>query len=235
MATVTVIVAPERIVMERFTLRGETFHHVFNVRRLSVGDVLRLVDGRGLARWGRVAEIGRREASIELGELAPTNESAASVELWVAPPRPKRATWLVEKATEVGVDAVRWLSTERSRWEVTATRLERLTRVAASALEQCHRSRLPELSGPHAWQEIGQRLDTVEAAWFLEPKAPLVRPTAGVLPVALLVGPEGGWTRAERRGLLAAGVHPVGLGPRALRVETAAIVSAALWLTSIRE
>jgi 16S rRNA (uracil1498-N3)-methyltransferase len=108
--------------------------------------------------------------------------------------------------------------------------LDRLRRVAAAAVEQCQRSRLPEITGPHAWKEIGA-ISGAGPRWFLDPGAtsagPPLRDTG-----ALLVGPEGGLAPEERAELLASGWHPVSLGERILRLETAAVVGAALLLLS---
>ena len=113
---------------------------------------------------------------------------------------------------------------------------DRLRRVAVAAVEQCHRSRLPEITGPHAWAEIrslgGRRR---------RPLVPRHRGRGRVRGLgvaaaiegrlgALLVGPEGGLDPGERRELLAAGWRPVGLGERTLRLETAAVVGAAFLL-----
>lgn len=227
----TCVVAPEALKQPTLEVEGESFHHLFRVRRLAEGARLRLVDGSGSARWARVERVRRGGAAVRVGEPAPSNEGRLRLEIWVAPPRPQRAAWLIEKTTEVGVSAVRWIHTERTGREMTPARLDRLRRVAVSAVEQSHRALVPEISGPLAWPEALERLSDAESAWFLDTcgGSRMLDPMQADSAV-LLIGPEGGWSEAERSGLTAAGALPVHLGPRVLRVETAAVVGAALAL-----
>jgi 16S rRNA (uracil1498-N3)-methyltransferase len=194
-----------------------------------------VVDGHGRARWGEVARVGRQDARVALAEPAPSQEPAVWVELLVTTLRPERAAWLVEKATEVGVSAVRFLNSVRAPRTFGGGTAERLRRVAAAAVEQCHRSRLPEVTGPHGWEEVGRLAAACGERWFLDvasgesAQETWRRPAGPVAPAgAVLVGPEGGWAPEERGELLAAGWTPVGLGPRVLRAETAAVLGVAL-------
>lgn len=228
----TLVVDPPALEAGEARVEGEGYRHLFRAARLAVGDAVRLVDGGGRARWGRVARVDRRAGVIALGEEAPANEAPVAVGLFVAPPRPQRASWLVEKATEVGVAAVRFVAAERSPRGYGAGQLERLRRVACAAVEQCGRSRLPEVGGPHRVSELAPLLAPFGERWLLDPEAAFPGLFAATAPCALLVGPEGGWTAGERRTLTGdLGCRPAALGPRILRVETAAVVGAALLLT----
>ena len=135
----------------------------------------------------------------------------------------------MEKATELGVAAVRFVASERAVRGVDGKALARLGRVAAAALEQCGGARLPELSGPHALGELPDLLAGT-AAWCLDPEAATPLEDRATAPVAVLVGPEGGWTPAELAAIRAAGARAATFGGRVLRVETAAVVAAALLL-----
>jgi 16S rRNA (uracil1498-N3)-methyltransferase len=228
---ITLLVAPEELDAPRTDVAGEAYRHLFRARRLGPGETLRLVDGRGRARWAAVERVGRDRAALALAGEAPPREPAFALELLVPTLRSERAAWLVEKATEIGVVAVRFLHTERAPRQPGESTLARLERVARAAVEQCHRALVPELSGPHAWQELAG-LARSPNRWFLDPESPTdwgERRSGGG---ALLVGPEGGLTAAERAELLAAGWHPAGLGERILRIETAALVGAAALVLS---
>ena len=104
--------------------------------------------------------------------------------------------------------------------------------MAAAAVEQCHRARLPEVTGPHDWSDLpglaarGGGRGSSTRHRTARPLCREPRPTSG----ALLVGPEGGWSPDERAELLAAGWRAAGLGDRVLRVETAAVAGAAMLL-----
>jgi 16S rRNA (uracil1498-N3)-methyltransferase len=223
----TLLVDPGRFEGEEVMVDGDAFRHLFRVRRLEVGERLRVVDGRGRARWGEVGRVERTRAWVRLGEGAPSNEPATRVDLLVPTLRPERAAWLVEKATEVGVAAVRFLHMERAPRTFGDGTLERLRRVAAGAVEQCGRARCPEISGVHGWEEIGTLAGGLPARVVLDVAQGSSLPAAAGEGIALLVGPEGGFSEDERRALMEGGWTAAGLGPRVLRAETAAVVGAA--------
>jgi 16S rRNA (uracil1498-N3)-methyltransferase len=221
---------------QELVVEAEAYRHLFRARRLAVGDRLRVVDGTGRARWGQVVRVGRTAAIVALGEPAAPNEPRLRLELLVPTLRPERAAWLVEKATELGAAAVRFLNTERAPRSFGGGTAGRLQRVAAAAVEQCHRALCPEITGPHPFTDLlgpGPWLDPTAQRWVLDPAA---APTASLpKPAAegreyLLTGPEGGWTAAETAALASCGWKGLGLGARILRVETAAIAAAVLRL-----
>ncbi len=228
---ITLLIDPAGFDFPTTRVEGEAYQHLFRARRVTVGEEMRVVDGRGRARWGTVERVDRTSATVTLGEPAPDREPALRLELIVPTCRPERASWLVEKGTEVGVFAFRFANMARAPRELGAITFDRLRRVAAAAVEQCHRSRLPEITGPHAWSEM-VGLAGPESRWFLDTEAADSGgwETPGGGSGALLVGPEGGLDPAERRQLLTAGWRPVGLGERTLRLETAAVVGAAFLL-----
>lgn len=229
MSVANLLVTPAELDAERVRVEGERYRHLFRARRLAVDEAVRLVDGRGRARWAAIDRVDRRGAELRLGESAPAGDPSRAVTLLVAVPRPERAAWLVEKATELGVRAVRFVECERGVRGADARLLGRLGRVAASALEQSGGATLPELSGPHPAGELAALLAAGPAA-VLHPQAaaPLAALRSEVS--AVLVGPEGGWTAAELGAFEAAGALPARLGERVLRVETAAVAAAALLL-----
>jgi len=183
-----------------------------------------------------VARVDRTSATVTLSEPASSAEPAFRLELLVPTCRPERASWLVEKATELGVHGIHFLNTARAPRELTEGSHDRLRRVAVAALEQCHGSRLPEITGPHPWREVA-RLTAAAGPrrWFLDTEAAAETGwgEVGGDVGALLVGPEGGWDPGERRDLLTAGWRPVHLGERILRLETAALAGAAVLLLPV--
>jgi len=240
----TVVLDPERLAAEEIVVEGDAYRHLFRARRLAVGDRLRAVDGAGAARWAEVAAVDRRTGTLRLLDPAPSHEPAYRLELLVGTPKKDRAATLVEKATEVGAMAVRFVATERSPRDFGTGTLARLGRVAVAAVEQCGRSRVPDLSGVHPWDEIPALLEPAGDRWLLDTECAPVRstspdegpPEASATPAtvwrttaasgAVLIGPEGGWSAAEREALGALGCRAVWLGERVLRVETAAAVAA---------
>ena len=232
-AMITVLVSPEEITGEALRIRGDAYRHLFRSRRLGRGAMLRLVDGGGNARWGEVVQVGPREADVSVGPPASPNEPSREVRLLVAAPRFQRASWLVEKGTELGVAQICFMGSERSSRSYGEGNLDRLRRVAVGALQQCHGSRLPKLSGVHVFEDIPDLAQGGSPLVLLDPEAgsATLRPEGGGLlagesPVVLAIGPEGGWSPQERHRLRQWGFMPVRLGDRVLRVETAAIVGA---------
>jgi 16S rRNA (uracil1498-N3)-methyltransferase len=225
---ITLLTDPALFEAADLRVEGESYQHLFRARRVAAGEEMRIVDGRGRARWGKVARVDRTSATVTLGGEAPSREPDFRLELLVPTCRPERASWLIEKTTEVGVSGIRFLNMARAPRDIGSGIFDRLRRVAMAAVEQCHRSRLPEITGPHAWAET-RSLAGDGGRWFLDTEAGdrggwgAVEGESGTL----LVGPEGGLDPKERQDLLAAGWRPVGLGERTLRLETAAVVGAA--------
>lgn len=192
-------------------------HHLSRVLRLRDGDRLCVSDGAG--RW-RTASLGE-----PLGDLGVVHEVAAPsppVTVALALAKGSRTELVVQKLTELGVDAIVLLHTERSvvRWSPAdaPARVERMARVAREAAMQSRRVWLPTVSGPVTPAQV--LADHGEAAALAEPGGPGLAP--GITTV--LVGPEGGWGPTE----LSSWSRTVGLGPTVLRIETAAIAVGAL-------
>jgi len=173
-----------------------------------------------------------------MGESLPSHDSSRELSLIVASPKPERASWLVEKATELGVTRIAWLQCSRSARRFSDSVLARHGRIAIAALEQCGGATLPVVSGPHEWSELGGLLGVLDRWWTLDTAgapggvAESDVAFAGARALGLVIGPEGGWSDAERAELEALGGAFWSLGERTLRVETAAVVGAGLLLAS---
>lgn len=195
-------------------------HHLERVLRLEPGALVSVADGRG--RW-RLTRFG---PSLVVDGPVET-EPAATPELTVAFALVKgdRPEWVVQKLTELGIDRIVPLSTERCvvRWDdARADRhLERLRTVAREAAMQCRRARLPHVEAVQPFGVVVARDGAALAKADGGPPS-LVRPV-------VLVGPEGGWSPAEE----AAGTAAVRLADHVLRAETAAVTAGAL-LSALR-
>lgn len=213
-------------------IEGDAYRHLFRARRLAQGVELRLVDGRGRARSGTVETVERRRATVRLGAPLASHEPTYRLRLVVAALRPERASWLVEKATELGVVGVHFIASQRTPRDYGDGLKQRLSRVAASAVEQSHRALLPEITGVDPWTAVDELLRPRdgEGRWLLDPRAESGSPV-GVGDAVAVIGPEGGWSDAEVEHLEALGCQGIGLGERILRVETAALAVAARWLS----
>lgn len=206
--------------LERPELDDRDRHHLAKSLRLRPGDPLTISDGED--RW-RPARFG---PTIEpVGPVETIVPPTPAVTVGLAPVKGSRPEWAVQKLTELGVDAIWLLVTERSvvRWDGDkgSGPVERMGRVAREAAMQSRRCRLPEL-------RVGVPFAEAVAA----PGVALAAPDGGPADLArpvVLVGPEGGWSPAEQ----AQAPATMGLGPTVLRAETAA-VAAAVVLTALR-
>ncbi len=140
--------------------------------------------------------------------------------------------WMIEKATELGVAEIVpmiTIRTEKGLEKAAQKRLERWRRIGLEASQQSRRAHLPEITEPTSWSDV--LATEADYRYALDENANL--PLATVFPpdrhtedaVALLIGPEGGWTDQERTGFIAAGWASVSLGPSILRTETAALAA----------
>lgn len=226
---ITLLVQPEQLESELCIVEGNSYRHLFRARRVAAGTRLRLVDGRGNAFWAIVQGVDRHQARLEIEEKAPTHEPSYRLSLIVAALRAERASWLVEKCTELGAHSISFISTQRTPRRYGAANLERLRRVASAALAQSHRAWLPQIRGVETWSETIARLAAEPEATdriLLDRQAGLSSrlPARPLRPHgSALIGPEGGWDPRELEELAQLGYQAISLGERTLRVETAAV------------
>ena len=224
---------PELSKSEQITLAGEEARHLARVRRLGPGDVAEVFDGRGFATRAYVVGVGRDR--VELRAIAgplPDRLAACRLTLATAVPKGERFDWLVEKATELGVERLIPIVTERSVVDPRAAKLDRLRRVIVEAAKQCGRNRLMELDPPTPWSALLAEPDET-SRWIAHPHGGTPgygpRPRRGGQAL-LAVGPEGGFTEGEVAAARAAGWQTISLGATLLRIETAGLAGCSMLL-----
>ncbi len=216
-----------RGIASEILLDGETAHHLAGVLRLKPGHEFLAFDGTGQEALARILQT-RPQVRAEILEIRrPQVESAVFVTLFLGLVKGERFDWAVEKSTELGVSSLVPMVTRRTEVRHPGEeRRGRWQRLAVSAAAQSGRVCVPDIETPLDFSQALDRACGFEQAFLLAPGgASLSGPWAAR--VALLVGPEGGFSdeevlEARRRGLLLAG-----LGPRILRVETAALAALA--------
>jgi len=224
---------PEPPTLGRVTLQGDEARHLARVRRVEVGQVVELFDGRGANFRAEVEDLGRGHVDLRVvGPKSQARPPALTLSLASAVPKGDRFDWLVEKATELGVARLTPLTTERSVVDPRSAKLDRLRRVVVEASKQSRRDLLMELDRPIEWPAL---LKSAGADHRLLAH-PGGRPIAGVggfrrgESALLAIGPEGGFSDLEVEQAISAGWQAVSLGPTTLRVETAALAASALLL-----
>jgi 16S rRNA (uracil1498-N3)-methyltransferase len=192
------------------------------------GDAVALLDGSGRAAVGVARRIGKGGLEVEIAELIEaTPEDGPELTLLVCAIRAERLSWIVEKATELGAARVVIVSSARTQaFRASEEALLRLSRVVREAAKQCGRARWPEIRGAVSFEEA---LETPEPQrLLLDRQAPPFPAALRRRPIALLVGPEGGWPPEEQARARARGWRLASLPAGRLRAETAAIAALVL-------
>jgi 16S rRNA (uracil1498-N3)-methyltransferase len=212
---------------------GEAAARHLQVLRLAAGDPITLFDGLGGEFSGVINAIGKRRAQIELTAFDPVErESPLTITLVQALATSDKMDLIVQKAVELGVTRIQPVATERATLKLAGDRAQKRTAhwqsIAQAACEQCGRNRVPavaEVLTLEAW--LASPVEGLRLLMHPAAASSLAGGILGTQPVALLIGPEGGFSAGERA--LAAGrqVTAVRFGPRVLRTETAGLAALA--------
>jgi 16S rRNA (uracil1498-N3)-methyltransferase len=212
-------------------------HYLLHVLRFAAGQPVLLFNGRDGEWRGRLEKSGKRATSVQLEERIRVQTSPSNLHYWFAPLKHSRLDYMAQKAVEMGAARLQPVITRHT--QATRVNLDRMEANAIEAAEQCGILTLPEI---HAPLDLEQALTGREPSRLLvfcdedaEVKDPVValQSTRAEIdatpPLALLVGPEGGFAEDERALLLTApNVLRLALGPRILRADTAAVAALAL-------
>lgn len=217
---------------QQITLEAQASRHLSRALRMGVGDELALFDGSGGEYVAHISATDKHAVEVTTGEhRTGVPESPLRIHLGLAVSRGERMDWAIQKATELGVAAITPLLTERTGVKLPPDRAEKKRQhwrqVIVSACEQSGRCVLPELqplSTLQAWVDA----TTAARRFILQPGSRDALAGDPVDSVALLVGPEGGFSDPEVEGSSSAGFEPLQLGPRVLRTETAPLAAIAL-------
>ena len=217
---------------ERLEATGDQANYLRNVLRLGAGDTILVFNGRDGEWRASLAPVGKR--GLALAIEAPTRPQIGGPDIHYvfAPLKRARLDYMVQKATEMGVARLLPVLTRHTVAERVNT--ERMRANAIEAAEQCGILRVPEVAEPvklatalAGWDPQRRLIFCDERAAIADPIAVLTRVAAG--PLAVLIGPEGGFAD-EERAILAAKPYVVALslGPRILRADTAVIAALTL-------
>ncbi len=227
-------------------LSAEQAHQVFHVLRLKVGDTVVVLDGAGMEYDVKLTTAsGRNVTGKIVAQRQATGEPAVQITLFQSLLAREKFEWVLQKGTEIGV--VRFVPVQTERTLLRAKRIEpkkmvRWQRIVTEAAEQSHRGRIPKIETPVTFVQALSQFGDFDRA--------LIAATSGqarTLPdalaagdrtpasVAVLIGPEGGFSDEEIAQACRNGASSVNLGPRILRTETAAIIAPALVLFELGE
>ncbi|OPY14938.1 MAG: Ribosomal RNA small subunit methyltransferase E [Syntrophus sp. PtaB.Bin075] len=223
---------------DRCFLSEEHLHYVRSVQRMKPGSRLSLFDGRGQEYTAVIVDISAERALAEIIDRKSAPERPGRITLIQALPKGQKMDFIVQKATELGVDEILPFSSERSipRLPPEKARLktERWRKIAGEAARQCRRSDVPNIPEIQSFAGILEAADADSLKmifWEEESRQglkDLLKKFSGTRIFSILVGPEGGLTSEEVEAATAAGFVSVSLGKQILKLETAAVAILAI-------
>ena len=241
---------PDNIAGSLVTLSAHETHHLMHVLRMTPGDEAFVFDGCGREYRCSFRRVENNHAQLEISDtLSDLVESPLHLTLAQALAKGERFDFIIQKATELGVNGITPLVTRyadvRLDDQQKTKRVERWRRISLEAMKQCGRRRLVEITSPRTLREFiaaneaspdalpAAASHLVRAKLFFSERGGIAvtDALAGIsktCPIVALVGPEGGWSDDELDLLNDFGCQAVTLGPRVLRTETAAVVAITL-------
>jgi len=217
---------------ESLLLPKEQAHYLCTVLRKREGDWLRIFNGHNGEWRAEISSISKKTADVIIRDQLREPKACPDIILCFAPVRKHRTTFIMEKATELGVGTLQPVLTARTQFPKLNIEKARLQVIEAA--EQTERLDIPKINAP-------QKLETLLEGWGVERPIIFADEAGDALPAmqalksfpepsAILIGPEGGFTPQERDVLREQSfVTPVSLGPRILRADTAALSLLTLW------
>ena len=216
----------------RVTLTEGQSHYLVNVLRLSTAARILVFNGRDGEWIGELCDIKKRSAVLAVTDQSRPQIDGPDIDYLFAPLKRSRLDYMVQKAVEMGVARLRPVLTQRTIAE--RVNLERMRANAIEAAEQCGVLRVPAVAEPIAFDKLIASWEASRTLIFCDEATEVKNPLdalAGVLPgpLAVFIGPEGGFDSRERHMLLARPfVKAISLGPRIMRADTAAVAALAL-------
>jgi 16S rRNA (uracil1498-N3)-methyltransferase len=215
-------------------LPEEAANHLVRVMRLREGDGCVLFNGDGHDYSATLVVVGKRDAQVRIdAALAVANESPLHITLLQGIARGEKMDLILQKATELGVNAIVPVNAERTEVKLDAARAEKRlahwNSVVGSACGQSGRARVPAVAAPQSLLEAARQVPAEALKLTLDPlgehRLSTLQPAPGGVVIA--IGPEGGWSPRDRQALAEAGFQGLQLGPRILRTETAGLAAIA--------
>ncbi|WP_025898134.1 16S rRNA (uracil(1498)-N(3))-methyltransferase [Sneathiella glossodoripedis] len=209
-------------------------HYIGTVMRRKPGDKVLLFNGRDGEWLGEIQEIKKNHSLIRPVERTRIQKNGADIELWFAPVKKTQTALIIQKATELGVSCL--VPVQTMRTQADRLREDKMYLQAVEAAEQCERLSVPKIKELTKLDKVLASREADRELIFCHERRDLSDPVEvleGVAPsnkVAILVGPEGGFTEEEREKIASCdGTHILGMGPRILRAETAVVSALTLF------
>lgn len=211
-------------------LSEEEAFHALKVLRLQPGMMINLMDGKGGMACAKISECTKKEVKLDHLEILPKQSKKPTIQLIIAPTKQmERMEWLIEKCTEIGLASIHFIKTSHS--ERKEIKLERLTKIAISALKQSKQGFLPKINPMVSLDELlnQESINSIEIKLFgslLAEKTLTYKDIDNFnKSIGIIIGPEGDFTTEETDKLLKMNWLPLSFGDSILRTETAGLVA----------
>lgn len=242
----TFFVTPDAITPPTIRISGDLLHHLRDSLRLHQGDSLLLNDGCGTRYRVEVTRVTSQAIDSRIiDQHTGLAHRTSPIVLGQALIKGDKMDWVIQKATELGVDTIVPVHSTHSVIKLRPERLEhqrsRWERIARDAAQQSERWTIPTIADPIDLAQICRQYASAPVKGLLEERssgpslATIPLPQNHQHPIVLLVGPEGGWAAEEQRLAQEQGFLPLTLGPRILRAETAAIAALSILQSRLDE
>jgi 16S rRNA (uracil1498-N3)-methyltransferase len=212
-------------------LTGSEAHHLLHVLRLGEGDEIVVFDGKGGEYLAVITACGKKSATAIVRETLTSCESPLEITMAVAIPKGDKMSGIVRMLTELGVHRIVPITSSRTMTKNAtgaSERVERWERIALEACKQSGRSYIPTIDCPLGFDDL-LGIDLPRDRFLVCPEGDDPFDVNVDTSCLALIGPEGGWSPSEIEKAVSRGFRLLGLGPRTLRVETAAATAAALF------
>lgn len=225
-------ISDEQINGDRIAVTGDDVRHILLVLRMRIGDEILLLDGSRREYTVRITKTGRSEILTEILSVKMREIQPPFITLCQGLPKADKMDWIVQKATELGVNIIIPMLTERTvvKLRDEATRHARWQKIAREAAMQSNRPTLPVIGRIKRFDECIDSMESGRGALYLLPWEEATRHIKTVLKrdalpekINIFIGPEGGFSGHEAKSAEERGVEIVSLGPNILRTETAAV------------
>ncbi len=220
-----------QITENKAKITGDSFKHISKVLRLKLKDEIILFDESFNEHKAKIVSLNQRDLEVEIFEtIKNEKESLIDINLFQSVPKGSKMDLIVQKTTELGVNSITPIRSERSIVQDTR-KSERWSKIVLESCKQCGRSKMPKINSFIDFSKISEHISKNHLnLLFYENEVTnlknfLSNQNTDYQVINIVIGPEGGFTEAEINYATAKGIHIVGLGPRILRVETASIAA----------
>lgn len=222
---ICIFLSPEELSTEEVIITGDQAKHL-SVLRVKIGEIITVFDGLGYKYDCKILQINKKNFIAEkLNEAPYSVESPVSITLAQGIAKGEKMDFIIQKATELGINKIIPLITERSQVRHTA-KIERWRKIALSAAEQSCRGKVPEINEPVSFNGFLESKH-IGIIFYEQVTGKHLKQTLKEFKdskeITLLIGPEGGFSKEEVNAAVEKGFLEASLGPRILRTETAAI------------